>query len=76
VRKDHLVKPVVEEKNDARPRPAPREAVVGEIDQGSTKIKVNVQVVGLNAVYEALRMNEKIEVAFPSNTLRELIDIC
>jgi hypothetical protein len=46
----------------------------GEIDQKSKKMKVNVQVVGLNAVYEALRRNEKIEVEFPGKTMRELID--
>jgi hypothetical protein len=37
-------------------------------------MKVNVQVVGLDAVYEALRRNEKIEVEFPGKTMRELID--
>jgi hypothetical protein len=46
----------------------------GEIDQKSKKMKVNVQVVGLNAVYEALRRNEKIEVEFPGKTMRELIN--
>jgi hypothetical protein len=46
----------------------------GEIDQGSKKMKVNVQVVGLNAVYEALRRNEKVEVEFPGKTMGELID--
>jgi hypothetical protein len=38
------------------------------------RLKVNVQVVGLNAVYEALRRNKKIEVEFPGKTMRELID--
>jgi hypothetical protein len=37
-------------------------------------MKVNVQVVGLTAVYEALRRNEEIEVEFPGKTMRELID--
>ena len=37
-------------------------------------MKVNVQVVGLTALYEALRRNEKIEVEFPGKTVRELID--
>ena len=37
-------------------------------------MKVNVQVVGLTAVYEGLRRNEKIEVEFPGKTMRELID--
>jgi hypothetical protein len=37
-------------------------------------MKVNVQVIGLTAVYEALRRNEKIEVEFPGKTVRELID--
>ena len=38
-------------------------------------MKVNVQVVGLATVYEALRGNEKIEVEFPGKTVRELIDV-
>jgi hypothetical protein len=38
------------------------------------KMKVNVQVVGLMALYEALRSNEKMEVEFPGRTVRELID--
>jgi hypothetical protein len=46
----------------------------GEIDQEKKKMKVNVQVVGLTAVYEALRRNEEIEVEFPGKTMRELID--
>ena len=46
-----------------------------EIDQRSKKMKVNVQVVGLATVYEALRGNEKIEVEFSGNTVRELIDV-
>jgi molybdopterin converting factor small subunit len=50
-------------------------AVVGEIDQGSKKMKVNVQVVRLATVYEALGKNEKIEVEFPGETVRELIDV-
>jgi molybdopterin converting factor small subunit len=37
-------------------------------------MKVNVQVVRLAAVYEALGRNEKIEVEFPGETVRELID--
>ena len=37
-------------------------------------MKANVEVVGLKAVYEALRGNEKIEVQFPGKTMRELID--
>jgi molybdopterin converting factor small subunit len=37
-------------------------------------MKVNVQVVGLATVYEALRRNEKMEVEFPGKTVRELID--
>jgi hypothetical protein len=37
-------------------------------------MKVNVQVVGLMALYEALRSNEKMEVEFPGKTVRELID--
>lgn len=46
-----------------------------EIDQEKKKMKVNVQVVGLATVYEALRRNEKIEVKFPGETVRELIDV-
>jgi hypothetical protein len=38
-------------------------------------MKVNVQVVGLTTVYEALRRNEKIEVEFPGKTVTELIDV-
>jgi len=38
-------------------------------------MKVNVQIVGLTTVYEALRRNEKIEVEFPGKTVRELIDV-
>jgi len=64
----------VEERNDALPHPAPLAAAVGEIDQEVKKMKVNVQVVGLTALYEALRKNEKIEVEFPGMTMRELID--
>jgi hypothetical protein len=37
-------------------------------------MKVNVQVVGLNALYEALRRSEKIEVELPGKTMRELVD--
>jgi len=74
VRKDHLGTHVAEEKNDVPLLLAPLVAVVGEIDQGSKKMKVNVQVVGLTALYEALRRNEKIEVEFPGKTVRELID--
>jgi hypothetical protein len=37
-------------------------------------MKVNVQIVGLTALYEALRRNEKIEVEFPGKSVRELID--
>jgi molybdopterin converting factor small subunit len=74
VRKDHQVTPVAAERNDALPHPAPLVAVAGEIDQGSKKMKVNVQVVRLAAVYEALGRNEKIEVEFPGGTVRELID--
>ena len=37
-------------------------------------MKVNLQVVGLATVYEALRGNEKIEVEFHGKTVRELID--
>jgi hypothetical protein len=75
MRKDHSVIPVAAERNDVPPHPAPPAAVVGEIDQGSKKMKVNVQVVGLATVYEALRGNEKIEVEFSGNTVRELIDV-
>ena len=75
MRKEHPDTPVAEEKSDVRPHPAPLVAVVGEIDQGSKKMKVNVQVVGLATVYEALRGNEKIEVEFSGNTVRELIDV-
>ena len=64
----------MEERNDALPRPAPLAAAVGEIDQEVKKMKVNVQVVGLTALYEALRKKEKIEVEFPGKTMRELID--
>jgi len=67
--------PVAVERNDVLPRPAPLVAVVGEIDQGSKKMKVNVQVVRLATVYEALGKNEKIEVEFPGETVRELIDV-
>ena len=74
MRKEHLGTPVAEEKNDVLPRPAPLVAVAGEIDQGSKKMKVNVQVVRLAAVYEALGRNEKIEVEFPGETVRELFD--
>lgn len=74
MRKDHLGTHVAEEKNDVPLLLAPLVAVVGEIDQGSKKMKVNVQVVGLTALYEALRRNEKIEVEFPGKTVRELID--
>jgi hypothetical protein len=65
----------VEERNDVRPHPAPLVAAVGGIDQGSKKMKVNVQVVGLAMVYEALRGNKKIEFEFPGETVRELIDV-
>jgi hypothetical protein len=54
--------------------PAPLAASAGEIDQGSKKMKVNVQVAGLTELYEALRRNDKIEVEFPVKTVRELID--
>jgi hypothetical protein len=54
--------------------PAPLVASAAEADQGSKKMKVNVQVAGLTALYEALRRNEKIEVEFPGKTVRELID--
>jgi hypothetical protein len=75
VRKEQLGTPVAEERNGARPHPAPLAVAAGEIDQGSKKMKVNVQVVGLATVYEALRGNEKIEVEFSGNTVRELIDV-
>jgi hypothetical protein len=74
VRKDHQATPVVEERNDVLRHPAPRAEPAGGIDQGSQKMKVNVQVVGLTALYEALRENEKIEVKFPGKSVRELID--
>ena len=74
MRKDHQATHAVEERNDALPHPAPLAAAVGEIDQEVKKMKVNVQVVGLTALYEALRKNEKIEVEFPGMTMRELID--
>jgi hypothetical protein len=64
----------VAERNDALLLHAPREVDLGEIDQEKKKMRVNVQVVGLNALYEALRGNEKIEVEFPGKTMRELID--
>ena len=38
-------------------------------------MKVNLQIVGLAAVYEALRRNEKIEVEFPGKTVQDLIDV-
>jgi sulfur carrier protein ThiS len=75
VRKDHQATHAVEERNDALPHPAPLAAAVGEIDQEVKKMKVNVQVVGLATVYEALRGNEKIEVEFSGNTVQELIDV-
>jgi len=75
VRKNHPGTPVAEEKNDVPLHPAPLVAAVGAIDHGSKKMKVNVQVVGLATVYEALRGNEKIEVEFPGKTVRELIDV-
>jgi molybdopterin converting factor small subunit len=74
VRKEHLGTLAAEEKNDAPLHPVPQAVSAGEIDQGSKNMKVNVQIVGLNAVYEALRRNEKIEVEFPGKTVRELID--
>jgi molybdopterin converting factor small subunit len=37
-------------------------------------MKVNLQVVGLTTIFEALRRNEKIEVEFPGKTVQELID--
>jgi hypothetical protein len=74
VKGGHRVTLAVEKRNDVRLHPAPLAAVVGEIDQGSKKMKVNVQVVGLAAVCEALRRNEKIEAEFPGKTVRELID--
>ena len=49
-------------------------ATAAKIDQGSRKTKVNMQVVGITVLYEALRRNEKIEVKFPGKTVRELID--
>jgi hypothetical protein len=64
----------VGERNDVLPHPAPLAPVAGEIDQEVKKMKVNVQVVGLTALYEALRRNEKIEVEFPGKTMRQLID--
>jgi len=64
----------VEERKDVLPRPAPPVAAVGEIDQEKKKMKVNVQVVGLTGLYEALGRNGKIEVEFPGETVRELID--
>ena len=33
-----------------------------------------MQVIGLNAVYEALRRSEKIELEFAGKTIRELIN--
>jgi hypothetical protein len=54
--------------------PAPLSAVAGEIDQEVKKMKVNVQVVGLTALYEALRKNENIQVEFPGKSMRQLID--
>jgi molybdopterin converting factor small subunit len=64
----------VEERNDVRPHPAPLVAAAGGIDRGSKKMKINVQVVRLATVYEAMGKNEKIEVEFPGKTMRELID--
>ena len=75
MRKDHLATPVAAERNDVRPHPAPLAAAAGEIDHGLKKMKVNVQVVGLTTVYDALRGNEKIEVEFSGKTMRELIDV-
>ena len=75
MRKDHPVTPVAAERNDAPLLHAPREVDADEIDQGSKKMKVNVQVAGLATVYEALRGNEKIEVEFSGNTVRELLDV-
>jgi hypothetical protein len=67
--------PVAEEKNVAPHPLAPPGVAAGEIDQGSKKVKVNVQVVGLTTIYEALRGNEKIEVEFHGKTVREFIDV-
>jgi len=75
VRKEQLGTPVAEERNGARPHPAPLAVAAGEIDQDSKKMKVNVQVAGLATLYEALRRNEKIEVKFPGKTVRELVDV-
>jgi hypothetical protein len=49
-------------------------AAVGEIEQEKKKMKVNVQVVGLTGLYEALRRKGSMEVEFPGRTMRELID--
>jgi hypothetical protein len=46
----------------------------GEIDQGSKKMKVNVQAIGLTNLYGALRRNEEVQVEFSGKTTRELID--
>ena len=75
MRKEHLGTPVAAERNAAPLLHAPREVDADEIDQGAKKMKVNVQVVGLATVYEALRGNEKIEVEFSGKTMRELIDV-
>jgi hypothetical protein len=75
VRKDHPAIPVAEERNGARPHPAPLAAAAGAIDQESKKMKVNLELVGLATVYDALSRNEKIEIEFPGKTVRELIDV-
>ena len=69
-----MATPVAEEKSDAPHPPAPLAAAADGIDQEKKKMKVNLQVVGLAMVYEALGKNEKIEVEFPGKTVRELIN--
>jgi hypothetical protein len=44
VKKDHRIVPVAEERNGVPLLLAQLVAVVGEIDQGSKKMKVNVQI--------------------------------
>jgi hypothetical protein len=63
----------VEERNDVRPHPAPLMVAASGIDQGSKKMKINVQVVRLATVYEAMGKNEKIEVEFPGKTMRDTL---
>jgi hypothetical protein len=48
-------------------------AAAGGIDQGSKKIKINVQVVRLATAYKAMGKNEKIEIEFPGKTMRDTL---